>query len=108
MTVKERLSAKLAGMIVGAIERGVQGDDVDWDVSTGTAMTAQGPQTVANIFLWIPSAVLGQPAIGVTMGFPNPTVAEQSNIDALILQGLEALRNERTKQLTQAQAQVSP
>lgn len=93
-----RLTRLVEAWVEDAIVKHSNGDKITWDVAI--VATEQGPGLLFVTFM--SGAILGtmihsQAVIG------NPAVITEADVDRMVSQMAEALRAERSKQLTQGQ-----
>lgn len=93
--MSRRLTDRIAPWIETALERQVGEEEAEWDVTLATNAD-QGP--VLMLLIWMKGAVLGSVVHAAVM-FGNPYGLTQEDVDRMVPQLVEALREQRTAQL---------
>ena len=86
-----RIATRITAWVEEYLEDNSLGDDVSWDLMC--AMTPQGYQ--AQILFFMPSPVLGSINVAI-VGLSNAVQFDRDEINGLVANALETLRQQRT------------
>lgn len=91
------LTERLTPMLDAAIDTHGHGENIGWE---SALMSGPQQEPIFLVFLWFPGAVLGT-AINASFQIGDPVGITAEQVDAIIRDGLEALRQARSQQVAQ-------
>lgn len=100
------LSRRLIDWIEEALPEHSDGEEIVWDTAVTMLNTPQGAEAALYCAFWMPGSIVGT---WVSVGFmlQNPPAIQQENVPDMVRQAVEGLRQARTAQLAQVQAQMA-
>ncbi len=99
---ERRISDRLNSWIEDAVSRNRLGEDLWWD--SGLVVLPQG--VTMGISVWMPSLILGQSLVA-TAAIPNPVAISEDEVNDLIRQLIEQMREQRSRQAVSSNGQGS-